>query len=108
MLTVDWHCTHAQITLTSFPPGFASIPFDSIISVPTRTSAGAQLIGNLIINNRGRGISLQSSNGIIANNTIMNMGPNIGITIGPNNYFGESDFADNVLVRSHALSWPAA
>lgn len=94
-----------QISLTNInvPSGFGNIPFNSIISNPSREMAGAQIISNTITSNRGRGVSLQSSNGVIANNTIVNMGPNQGISVGPNNQYGEAGFADNMLVRSHPM-----
>ena len=90
----------AQIPLTSWPSSFNSAPFNALVSVPTRTGSGAQFIGNTFKDNRGRAISLQTGNAVIQGNTIINQGPNVGITVGPNINYGESDYGSNILVRS--------
>lgn len=87
--------------MTSWP--FPSIPFNSVISLPSRIGNGAQIIGNTMFSNRGRGVSLQAGNSVISGNTIVNTGSSTGITLGPDDWAAESDFANNVLVCSQPV-----
>ena len=87
-----------QIQLTSWPAGFAAIPLNSIVTNPSRSGGGAQVLNNIMFNNRGRGASVQASNSVIRGNNIQHMGSYEGITVSPNGIYAESEFPSNVVV----------
>lgn len=87
-----------QIQLTSWPSGFANIPLNSLVTNPSRSGAGAQVLNNFFFNNRGRGVSCQASGCLIAGNNIQHMGQYQAITAVPNGAYAESEFASNMVV----------
>ena len=62
---------HVQLTLDSWPDGFANLVFDSMIASPGHVGAGFQLRENIIFNNRGRGMLIKAGDGVIEGNTIV-------------------------------------
>ena len=62
---------HVQLSLDTWPEGFASLAFDNMISSSEHTGAGFELRENVIMNNRGRGMLIKAGNGVIEANTII-------------------------------------
>lgn len=62
---------YVQLTLDSWPAGFANLGFDTMIASPGHVGAGFQLRENVIVNNRGRGMLIKAGDGVIDGNTIV-------------------------------------
>ena len=59
-----------QLDLASWPPRFTGMPFNSFITVPTRSGSGYMVTNNYIANGRGRGVIVRGSNGQVTGNSI--------------------------------------
>ena len=78
------------------------VPADAKASNPLRDGAGFRIIGNHLGNTRSRGILTKSDNGLLQNNTIEGCGM-AAISIGPEYYWGESDYSHHVVVEGNTL-----
>ncbi|BDA44754.1 hypothetical protein COCOBI_06-2320 [Coccomyxa sp. Obi] len=57
--------------VTSWPSGFAGMPFNSFITVPSRNGMNYKVTNNYISNNRGHGVVTRASGGTVSGNTIV-------------------------------------
>jgi len=78
------------------------VPADAKVSNPLRNGAGFRIIGNHLGNTRSRGILTKSDNGLLQNNVIEGCGMS-AISIGPEYYWGESDYSHGVVVEGNTL-----
>lgn len=79
-----------------------SIPPGVKLSDPLRDGAGYKIIGNHLGNTRSRGILVKSDNGLIQNNVIEGCGMS-AVSIGPEYYWGEADYAHHVTVEGNTI-----
>ncbi len=79
-----------------------SVPASAKISNPLREGAGYKIIGCHLGNTRSRGILAKSDGGLIQNNVISGCGMS-AISLGPEYYWGEADYVQNVLVEGNLL-----
>ncbi len=78
------------------------VPANTKISNPLRDGAGYKIIGCRLGNTRSRGILVKADNGLIKNNVIEDCGQ-AAVSIGPEYYWGESDYAHNVTVEGNTF-----
>lgn len=60
-----------QIMLDDWPKSFQAMRFDSLITNMDVTGSGFVVRDNTMMNNRGRGLLVKASNGLIERNTIL-------------------------------------
>lgn len=69
---------------------------------PKRAGAGFKIINSKLGNCRSRGILVKADNGLIENNQISGCGMS-AISIGPEFYWNEAGYCENVIVRGNTL-----
>ena len=78
------------------------IPAGAKLSNPHADGAGYKIIGCHLGNTRSRGILAKADDGLIENNLIMGCGMS-AISLGPEYYWGEADYVQNVVVQGNVL-----
>ncbi|MEI7422940.1 MAG: glycoside hydrolase N-terminal domain-containing protein [Prolixibacteraceae bacterium] len=78
-------------------------PADAKASNPNRNGAGFKILNCSLGNCRSRGILVKADNGLIEGCTISGCGMS-AISIGPEYWWGEADYSQNVIVRGNKLS----
>ena len=78
-------------------------PTESKASNPRNNGAGFKILNCTLGNTRSRGILVKADHGLIEGNTISGCGMS-AISIGPEYYWGEADYARHVTVRGNTLS----
>ena len=76
---------------------------ESKASNPRHNGAGFKILNCTLGNTRSRGILIKADHGLIEGNTISGCGMS-AISIGPEYYWGEADYARHVTVRGNKLS----
>jgi len=79
------------------------VPAGAKLSNPQFDGAGYKIRGCHLGNTRSRGILAKSDNGLIQNNVITGCGMS-AISLGPEYYWGEADYVQNVVVEGNFLS----
>jgi hypothetical protein len=77
-------------------------PSDAKASNPRHNGAGFKILNCTLGNCRSRGILVKADNGLIEGCTISGCGMS-AISIGPEYYWGEADYCNNVIVRGNTL-----
>lgn len=88
-----------QMELDSPPGGTAA---GDRVSINEHRGDGFVLRGNRISQNRGHGILVRASDGVIENNTIMGSSRS-GITLTPDQNWNEAGFSHNVTIRNNTI-----
>lgn len=88
----------AQLVVTVFPPGFASLGLGAFITVPSRSGANFRVTSSYFYNGRGCGVIAKASNGTISGNSINKM-LYPAIQLGPSFEAKEGAFVSNATVR---------
>jgi len=78
------------------------VPPNAKLSNPLRDGAGYKIIGCRLGNTRSRGILAKADNGLIQNNVIEGCGQ-AAISLGPEYYWNEADYVQNVTVVGNTL-----
>ena len=91
----------AQMVVTVFPPGFASLDVGAFITVPSRSGANFRVTSTYFYNGRGCGVTAKASNGTITGNSINKM-LYPAIQLGPSFEAKEGAFVSNTTVRTPA------
>ena len=78
------------------------VPPDAKVSNPLRDGAGYKIIGCRLGNTRSRGILAKADNGLIQNNIIEGCGQ-AAVSLGPEYYWNEADYVQNVTVEGNTL-----
>ena len=78
-------------------------PTESKASNPCNNGNGFKILNCTLGNTRSRGILVKADHGLIEGNTISGCGMS-AISIGPEYYWGEADYARHVMVRGNTLS----
>ena len=79
-----------------------SVPAGVKISNPRHNGAGYKIVGCRLGGTRSRGILVKADNGLIQNNVIEGCGQ-AAISIGPEYYWNEADYAHSVTVAGNVL-----
>ena len=109
----DEHGFFAQATVTALQDNAdktATVTLDRALDVPVgaKTSnplhdgGGYKIIGNHLGNTRSRGMLLKGDNGLVKNNVIEGCGQ-AAISLGPEYYWGEADYVQNVTVEGNTI-----
>jgi hypothetical protein len=93
--------TDGRLELTLDRPSGA--PVESKASNPRHNGTGFKILNCTLGNTRSRGILIKADHGLIEGNTISGCGMS-AISIGPEYYWGEADYARHVTVRGNKLS----
>jgi len=78
------------------------VPPNAKVSNPLRDGAGYKIIGCRLGNTRSRGILVKADGGIIRNNIIEGCGQ-AAVSLGPEYYWNEADYVQNVIVVGNTL-----
>ncbi|KAK9826470.1 hypothetical protein WJX81_002682 [Elliptochloris bilobata] len=99
--------TFYYVTVQEVPPQWANLlTFDCFIAPRNKVGSGYVISGNTVTNNRGRGMILKGSSGLVLNNQIT-INRFTGIMVQPETYpFVEADFAHQVTIRGNSVTAP--
>lgn len=78
------------------------IPASAKLSSPQGNGAGYKIVGCRLGDTRSRGILAKADNGVIENNVLENCGMS-AVSLGPEYYWGEADYVQNVTVRNNVI-----
>lgn len=78
------------------------VPAGAKLSNPLRDGAGYKIVNCHLGRTRSRGILVKADNGLIANNVIEGCGMS-AVSVGPEYYWGEADYAHQVTIRDNRL-----
>jgi uncharacterized protein (TIGR03437 family) len=87
-----------QITLDRVLPA----GFDYLAANPAGSGDGFVIQNNNVLNHRARGINVKADHGLVQGNTIQGS-TMAGIWVGPDNYFGESGYSRNLILRNNTI-----
>ena len=78
------------------------VPASAKLSNPHADGAGYKIIGCHLGDTRSRGILAKADNGLIENNILENCGMS-AVSLGPEYYWGEADYVQNVTIKDNVL-----